>query len=181
MNSFNIYIVVLILLIIAAFTTSVFLLSFNSDNIEKREKIPRNILLGIIVVVGDLIWCIPHSRPIVPEMMQSWLIPMAVIGSWLCYQFLDYLFSRALGGFLILFSHYLLYSSFTYHAPLKPFFSLLCYIFGTFGIFLCAKPHLLRDLFRKIAVDKRWKYSVAALLVVDGIAALIITVVTLTK
>jgi hypothetical protein len=35
---------------------------------------------------------------------------------------------------------------------------------GLTGIFFCGKPHLMRDLIRKIIGDSLWKYSIAGVL-----------------
>jgi hypothetical protein len=140
----------------------------------KWEKLPRNILFGVIIAAADLAWCVPHSKPIAPDSMVPWLIPIAIVCLWLIYQFLDYIFSRAFGGFLILFAHYLLYASFVYKAPAKPFLSLLCFAMGTLGIFFCGKPYLMRDLIRKIVASSKWRYSTVAVMTVYGVTALVI-------
>ncbi|NOY74270.1 MAG: hypothetical protein GXP32_00570 [Kiritimatiellaeota bacterium] len=131
--------------------------------LAKWEPLPRNILFGVILAGVDLAWCVPESHPLVPDGMQSWLIPLAVASLWIVYQFLDYIFSRALGGFLILFAHYLLYASFAYKAPLAPLLSGFCFAMGTLGIFFCGKPHLMRDLIRKISASRKWSYSFTAI------------------
>ena len=131
--------------------------------LAKWEPLPRNVLLGVILAGIDLAWCVPESEPLVPDAMQSWLIPLAIASLWITYQFLDYIFSRALGGFLILFAHYLLYASFAYQAPLAPLFSAFCLVLGTLGIFFCGKPYLMRDLIRKISASSKWRYSFVAI------------------
>jgi hypothetical protein len=130
--------------------------------LAKWESLPRNVLFGVILAGIDLAWCVPESKPLVPDAMQSWLIPIAIASLWIVYQFLDYIFSRALGGFLILFAHYLLYASFAYQAPMAPLFSGFCLAMGTLGIFFCGKPYLMRDLIRKISASKKWRYSFGA-------------------
>ena len=157
------------------FTTALFLFSALSailawwsvrqtpETLRKWEPLPRNILFGMILAAVDFAWCVPHSQPLVPEGLKQWLIPIAIACLWIVYQFLDYIFSRALGGFLILFAHYLLFASFAYQAPARPLFSTLCFAMGTLGIFFCGKPHLMRDLIRKTASSKAWRYSFAAI------------------
>ena len=137
----------------------------------KWEKLPRNVWLGVLFAAAGLAWCVPHSEPIAPAFMASWLIPIAAVCLWLSYQFLDYLFSRAFGGFLILLAHYLLYSSFVHKAPAKPFFSLMCYALGTLGIFFCGKPHLMRDIIRRISGNRNWRYSAAAVFLLYALAS----------
>lgn len=150
-------------------------------NPEKWEKLPRNVLWGVIFAAASLAWCVPHSEPIAPDFMVKWLIPIAIVCLWLAYQFLDYLFSRAFGGFLILFAHYLLYASFYFKAPIKPYFSLLCFAMGTLGIFFCGKPYLMRDLIRKLTSCPKWRYSAIAVAVIYCLSSLLVGILHLAK
>lgn len=169
MNDFNIYLIALFLLATSALLISIWCYRLNTASLPKWEALPRNIIFGVTFAAIDLAWCVPQSKPIAPDFMASWLIPIAIVCLWLSYQFLDYLFSRALGGFLILFAHYLLYASFVYHAPMKPLVSILCYFMGTVGIFFCGKPHLMRDLIRKIAQNNKWRLSITAIIAIYAI------------
>ena len=157
MNALSIFIAV----IFAIAVFSVFMIYWFAKllpaNPEKWEKIPRNIPLGMIIAGVDLAICVPQSEPLVPIFMQSWLIPAAIICAWLIYQFLDYIFSRAAGGLMILLAHYLLSASFTFKTPGKPLFSVFCFALGTLGIFFCGKPYLMRDMIRKITAEKKWR------------------------
>jgi hypothetical protein len=150
------------------------------SNLEKWEKLPRNVYIGIVIAVIDLAICVPHSMPLVPVSMKSWLIPAAVIFTWLIYQFLDYIFSRAFGGFLILLAHYLLFASLAFQVPLKPVFSILCFAMGTLGIFFCGKPYLMRDLIRKIGTNDKWRYSAIGITALYAAIFLILGILQLT-
>lgn len=146
------------------------------SSLEKWEALPRNILFGMIIATIDLAICVPLSKPIVPTGMISWLIPMACISVWIIYQFLDYIFARAFGGFLVLLAHYMLFVSFYLKTPAKPLLSLLCFAFGTLGIFFCGKPYLMRDYIRKIAASKKWRTAVVAISAMYGGVFLVIGV-----
>lgn len=131
-------------------------------NISSREHAARNETAGAILVFADLLWCIPNTKPLLPDSTHILLIPAAVLLTLAAWKLLDYLFSRALGGFLILLAHYLLHESFTYHTPAAPVFAVFCFIFGIAGLFFAGKPHLLRDLFRKCASSNIFRFSVSA-------------------
>ena len=156
---------VCILFAVALFST--FLIFWSGklvpSNLKKWEPLPRNILFGMIIAIIDLAICVPQSRPIVPVWMLSWLIPLACVSAWIVYQFLDYIFARAFGGFLILLAHYLLFASFLLKVPGKPLFSLLCFGVGTLGIFFCGKPYLMRDYIRKIASNRKWRTAAVSI------------------
>ena len=181
MNPYYIYIFAVFALAAFSAVTAFWAVSLVPANPEKWEKLPRNVWWGVVFAALSLAWCVPHSKPIAPDFMVKWLIPIAVVCLWLAYQFLDYLFSRAFGGFLILAAHYFLYASFYYHAPIKPFFSILCFAMGTLGIFFCGKPYLMRDFIRKLASSQRWRYSAAAVAIVYFITSLLVGILHLTK
>lgn len=128
--------------------------SLNEENVPRWEKLPRNLILGIIVTGIDLVWCIPHAKPLLPVSLRFYLIPTAIVCGVIAYSFLDYLFSRAIGGFFILAAYYLLHESFTFHTPILPVFSIFCYAMGFVGLFLAGKPYLLRDWIRAFPTEK---------------------------
>ncbi|MFA6566781.1 MAG: hypothetical protein WCS96_01080 [Victivallales bacterium] len=142
-------------------------------NISEKEKLPRNRLLGVILAGAGFFWCVFHSKPLLSPSMHVYLIPAAALCTWIAYLFLDFLFARAFGGMLILLAHYFLHESFAFKTPCKPFLSLLCFIMGTYGIFLCGKPHLLRDMIRHISKSQSWKYSMSGILLLYSIAFII--------
>ncbi len=136
----------------------------NDKNISSHEKLPRQRILGAAIAGLGFFWCVFHARPLVPSSMHFYLFPTAIFCTWIGYMLLDYLFSRALGGMFILFAHYFLHDSFALKTPCKPYFSLLCFAMGTFGIVLCGKPHLLRDMIRAVSKSDKWKYSTICML-----------------
>ena len=133
----------------------------NGENIESRERVPRNAFLGAMVTIAAVIWCIPHAVPVVPPGFQHLIVPCAVVAGLLAILFLDYLFARAAGGFLILLAHYLLHDSFTFHTPLSPLFAVFCFVLGTAGLFFAGKPYLMRDLIRKSAKERNFRFAVS--------------------
>lgn len=141
--------------------TAFWFFRLNDKNLESREKMPRNTVFGAIITIIAIIWCIPQAKPVVPPGFQHLIMPAAVISGVLAIAFLDYLFSRALGGLLILLAHYLLHDSFTFHTPLSPLFALFCFVIGTVGIFFAGKPYLMRDLIRKSAKEKKLRFAVS--------------------
>ena len=156
----KIYFYGMIILGLALIVAGVWSLMLNDNNLPKWEKLPRNLGVGILFGIVDLIWCIPHTRPLLPTSMHFLLIPAVVVCAFITFKFLDYVFARSLGGFFILLAYYLLHESFTYHTPLLPLYSFFCYLMGGAGLFFCGKPYLLRDLIRKMARDTFWRYFV---------------------
>jgi len=144
---------------LAAIYAGLWLFWTDPRNVDKREKVPRQLVPGILFTIPCLIWCVPNARPIMPDSMQDWCWPLVIICSILAIAFLDYLFSRALGGFLILVSYYFLQESFTWHTSGAMVLAVFCYLAGTVGICFAGKPHLMRDLIRLCARSRRWKLS----------------------
>jgi uncharacterized membrane protein YfcA len=166
----KIFALAMILTGIFFFISFTWIFKTSDKNISDKEKLPRNRLLGVILAGAGFFWCVFHSKPLLAPSMHVYLIPAAMLCTWLAYLFLDFLFARAFGGMLILLAHYFLHESFAFKTPDKPFLSLLCFIMGTYGIFLCGKPHLLRDMIRHISKSLAWKYSMSGLLLLYSIA-----------
>jgi hypothetical protein len=151
------------------------------NNISEKEKLPRNRLLGVILAGAGFFWCVFHSKPLLSPPMHVYLIPAAAFCTWLAYLFLDFLFARAFGGMLILLAHYFLHESFALKTPCKPLLSLLCFIMGTYGIFLCGKPHLLRDMIRHVSKSRTWKYAMSGILLFYALAFISYGIIHLTR
>jgi len=134
-------------------------LSMVKSNISRNEKIPRNFVFGAVFAIIDIAWCIPQALSIFSPGSSSWIFPAAIICLIVACCFLDYLFARAIAGFLILLSHYFLLESFAADIPYIWLFSITCYVMGTFAIVIGGIPHLLRDLIRKISLKKSWRIS----------------------
>lgn len=153
--------VLLFLTALAMLAGSVYLLKVNAANIGTMEKMPRWKVPGIILGIFVLGWCIPHAMPILPENFHKLLIPVmaaAVIASWFV---LDHLFARALGGYMILTAHLFLRETLAYESLANPVFPVICFLYGTFGIFLCGLPYRLRDLIRlELKPKYRWIFPI---------------------
>jgi hypothetical protein len=164
MFSINIFIILLFVIgVTAAFLIFYTAKNMNKTNISKIEKIPRNVLLGVIFAIIDILWCTPQAVEIFSQSsgLIIWGIAIAALVIGCC--FLDYLFARALAGFLILLAHYFLRASFAVDLPLMWLFSIACLLLGIVGIFFGGMPHLFRDLLRKICNSSKWKKSFVTL------------------
>jgi hypothetical protein len=175
MSDFNIYIVALLGFGIVFSAISFWVFRLNEKEITKNEKVPRYIVIGLILGFLDLLWCIPHVKPILPSLSwQPYLFPAACIIIWLSYLLLDYIFSRAFAGLLILLAYYFLHASFTFHSFATPLFSLLSYAMGIVGIFIAAKPYLLRDWIRLASKSKKWKSGIAVSIASFSLLSLVV-------
>lgn len=131
------------------------------DMLPKWERIPRAVIPGAILGFADLVWCVPNVKPILPAGMHSMLLPAAIALGILGCVFLDYLLSRAAGGFLILLAHYMLMESYAAGLPAGSAFAAFCLAVGTAGIFISGKPHLLRDFIRLVCRSRKWRWMAA--------------------
>ncbi len=153
-------------------TCAVFFFKLSENNLSKWERLPRNSKLGAVLAFFALLWCIPHIKPLLPT-MTSFLLPTAIVVTILSYKYLDYLFSRALGGFIILLAHFFLSSSFAEHSVLSPVIASFCYIIGIMGLFFAGKPWTFRDVIRKAAKCAKWKFALSGFFALFAIVALI--------
>lgn len=127
---------------------------FTPQNIEVIEKIPRNIVLGIIFAIIDVAWCIPQAISIFTPSSLTIIYVAAIVVLFAGCLFLDYLFARALAGFLILLTHYFLHASFSANISHLWLFSVACYLVGIVGIIIGGMPYLLRNMLRSACNHK---------------------------
>lgn len=134
------------------------LLRVNKNNLAEAEKVPRARIAGTVLGLIDLLWCIPNAMPILPDSLHKYLLPLAILLAVLAYIALDHLFSRAIGGFMILTAHFYLKESFANPTAGSMIFAVACFAFGTVGIFLSGKPHLTREIIRLSAGKYRFVF-----------------------
>ena len=114
--------------------------------------------------------CVPHAAVVAPAFLLPWLLPLALIVPWLAVFFVDYAFSRAFGGMIILLAYETVHRSFELDLPGGKIITVAAWIFGIFGIWLSGYPPFLRDIIRKSAGDRRWRYGISgAALLLSGI------------
>ena len=158
------------LLIFAAI--GVLLCRTSEKNIVKMEKLCRNKVVGLALSLPCALLCVPLAVPVSPGFLQIWLWPLAIVLPLLCYFHIDYYASRGLAFMLILWAYDVVHGAFELKIPAAPAVTVIALLLGISGIWLAAKPCLLRDIFRKAAVSKRWKYIMFALSVPGGLTSL---------
>lgn len=89
------------------------------------------------------------------------LVPIVSI---LAFFFLDYLFSRSLGGFFVLMSNELIRQAFSHSTTMRPLYSLVCLLLGVAGLFLIGTPWRLRDTLELAAKEKKAAISISGAL-----------------
>ena len=123
---------------------------------DKMAVLPRLRWAGVVLGIPCLAWsawhgCIMLEGGLAKFHTFVWcLVPILTI---LCALYLDYLFARALGGFLILSSNELIRCAFIYDVPLRGVYSVVCLLLGICGLFLLGAPWHLRDAL-KLANEK---------------------------
>ncbi len=124
------------------------------------RKLPRERVIGEVIAVISLVWCTVHILPLLEGDMarfRAWVRILAPILAVLSFFFLDYLFTRALGGLVLLLVNDLLHGAFTVHLPARPVFALVSYAFGIAAMFLIGTPWRFRDLLEKCSQSVRWR------------------------
>ena len=101
-----------------------------------------------------LVWCAWHGclmleGPLAAYHPIVWiLVPVLAVLS--CF-FIDYLFARTCGGFLILAANELLRRGFGNDIAMRPLFSTVCLLLGIAGLFMVGVPWKLRILLENYA------------------------------
>jgi len=138
--------------------------NFTADKLKTAERLPRNIPLGVVFGTAAIAWCVPQALAVFSSDSLLLYSVIALIALLIGCFFLDYLFARALAGFIILLSHYFMAESFAADIPLLWLFSLAVLIMGTGAIVVGGIPHYLRDFIRKICLSKTIKFTILFLL-----------------
>ncbi len=147
-------------------------LRLNPERLPEAEKIPRERYFAAGLALFDLLCCVPHARPIAFDWMLPLLYPAAVAGAVLGFLFLDYLFSRAFGGLLILAAYSIVHGAWEFSLPAAGLFCIAAWLFGGFGIAISGKPCWMRDVIRKCAGKPAWKWTVGAAFSLNGLLML---------
>ena len=149
----------------------------NEDKLDFWEKLPRSRTAGAIVGLIALLAFIPNVKPLFsPEKNLFWLIPAALVLAFLCWRYLDHLFARAAAGAVILLVHRMLNESFQADLAGSSFFSLMCLAAGTYAIFIAAKPYWLRDSFRLMCRQFKWRMAGGAFALLWSVSAFVLLV-----
>ena len=160
----------LLSLITAAF---LFLLAYAcAFHPQRFASLPRNVWGGVSIGVPCLAWsawhaCIMLEGGLAKFHVIVWLlVPTIAV---LSYFFLDYLFSRALGGFFILSANEMIRCAFAYAIPVRPLFSRVCLLLGVMGLFMLGTPWRMRDAISLAAKDRRYGRGFAVAFTIMGI------------
>ena len=156
----------------------IYFLRTGTDNIRKREQLCRKVYPGTLITLISLLYCVPLAEPIAPDFLAGMLYPIAVVLTIICHKFADYHFSRAVSGFTILVTLTFITNLWTYSMPeshlITKLFAAFTYILAVAAITISAKPYLLRDWFRKLAVCTKMKYSTTTFFAVYALLCFII-------
>ena len=174
MDTYKIYILALFACGIASLAIAFWAFKMNDKKLPDWEALPRNSKIGVVLAFFCLLWCVPHAKPIVWTWMLNYLYPLVVTFTILSYLYLDYLFSRAVGGFFILLTYYFVHQAFTFHTPIMGIFSIACWCLGILGLFFSGKPHLMRDFIRKLAKSSKMRYGTSAYFLFFGVLSLVL-------
>lgn len=127
-------------------------------------RLPREKYLGILIGAVCLIWSAWHVLPMLEgglakfQPMVKILVPTVTV---LSFFFLNFIFTRALGGLMMLAATHMLHEAFIHHLPARTIFAIVCYIIAVAGMLALALPWRFRDLLQKSSENASWRKSVA--------------------
>ena len=154
----------------------IFLLTTTKSNLINREKLPRAHKIGAVIAIIDFILLLPHLDPVLPLFLARYKYFLTAAAAVLAIGFLDYLFSRALAGLLILLSYLLIHSAFAYPQTVNIYLYIASYLCGITGILFAAKPSWMRDFIRLTAKHKKIRLPAVCYLAVQGIFTAVLAV-----
>ncbi len=137
--------------------------------------LPRERIAGTALMVLCLAWSAYLVAPLLEGGLSVYrkLLPCLVVliaaGG---YFLLEYLFTRALGGFLLLICSHMLHEAFACQAPWRWLFAIICYALGIIGMVMIANPWRFRELLQILTEKEKPRRAVAAGLLVCGLICL---------
>jgi hypothetical protein len=129
---------------------------------EVWRQLPRERNIGIAIGAVCLVWSAYYALPMLEGGLAKYrplikiLVPVTTV---LAYLFLNYVFTRAMGGLMMIAATYMLHQAFVAHLPLRPVFSLICYVVAVAGMFALAAPWHFRDLLHRAAERASWRHA----------------------
>ncbi len=172
------YRLALVLAALAEIAAAVWIFRRKAENTPQTDRIPRAKIPGIVLGFLALLWCVPHARPIVFDWMLPMLYPMVIGLTILSWFFLDYLFSRALGGLMILCAYYFVHGAWEFHTPGTAGLSILYWLLGIAGIAFSGKPCWMRDFLRSCCRSPKIRTAAGISLAVLSAVTLLAAVLT---
>ena len=112
------------------------------------------------------------QKPVSPAFLTPWLWPLAAVLPFLCLYLIDYYAARGLALWMIAAGYGMIHSTFDCHVPGAGVVAVVQWLAGIAGIWISAKPCLLRDCFRKAAENVKIRYILSIAAVVLSLTAL---------
>ena len=157
-----------------------FLFSYGTKHWPNLWKtLPRQRIAGVVMAFICLLWAADYAFPMFEGQLENFksvlkiLIPVLAV---LSFFFLNFLFTRALGGLLLLSMSHLLHQAFVAQLPMRGFFAVLCYSIIVAGILCLAVPWHFRDLMEKTKTSTKWRLGTSAVLLFYCIVFIALTI-----
>lgn len=134
--------------------------------------LPRDRRAGAVLGVVCMGWLVVSVWPVLEDdwaRLRTLLPPLAILLTAGAVLWLDFLLTRAVGGFALLSSTWLLTHAFAEGPPARWLLSLACYVIGVAGMFMIGAPWRFRDVLEHAGKRRALRRTVAAALVVLGL------------
>lgn len=174
------YTFLLIFAALLSFGSAWFLYCRVAESETVWKTVPREKYIGIVMAVLALIYGAYHGRYMLEGPLESFrpyvwvLLPVVSVCVFL---YLDFIFARAFGAFLLLAGIYFPHAAFSNYVEWRVILSLNCYVLGTTGLFFIGMPWLFRNLLEKAKNDRRICMAATLYLIFSGIIFLTFTTI----
>ena len=154
-----------------AATAAVFLLTA-PENVPGRDKLCRSRWAGLLLTLPATLRCVPRAVPVTPDLLLPWLWPLAIVLPVLCFFWIDAYAARGLALWLIVAAFGQIHTAYDLEMPGTAVVAAVGWLAGIAGIWISAKPYLLRDLFRAAAGKRAVRCGVAGGFLAAALTAL---------
>jgi hypothetical protein len=147
---------------------------------DLHRRLPRERIIGGLIAAACLVWAAHQALPMLEGGLVRYRIVVKIavpVVAVLSFLHLDYLLTRATGGLLLLVLNHLLHAAFVAEIPMRPLFSLICYLVSLAGFFMVGAPWRFRDALERAGESARWRRGACAAFGVCGAAFLLFAVI----
>lgn len=135
-------------------------------NKELWRQLPREKIAGVVIAGIALVWAEMHAENMLQDFMNKgnisyvrFLVPV-ILG--LSFYYLEYLFTRAVGGLIVLVAVSAMDNAFIDYMPARFILSTFCYAWGIYALFMIGMPWIFRDCLRKAAYSENFRKGAIA-------------------
>ena len=153
--------------------------------LPKKEKFAKQLSrernMGTAMGFIALLWAANLTIPLLKDFFPNpaiFLYPIVLLLTILSFMYLEYLFTRAFAGLLLLMCRWIITEAYIDHAPMRPVLTIICIIIAIFCMIFIQWPWIFRRSIDKILTAKKFRLNTSIVFFIFGIFSIGIAIMT---